>query len=117
MENAVIIKTDGSIRLIQLDGWQEALLSAALEAEAVERVWSHSLIAFGASCQVAVMGYTDKNALAKGMSVNPLAGKLLGTIVYGNLLLTYWDSHLMASDALEPQEVEKITENLRKLDR
>lgn len=115
MENAVILKADSSIRLIQLEQWQEAQLAAALEAEAAVRVWSHSLIAFGASCQVAVMGYTDQNAVAKGMSVNPLAGKLLGTIVYGDLLLTYWDSHLMACGALEPQEVEKITENLRKL--
>lgn len=115
MENAVIIKTDKTVQAIQLENWQEANLADVLEAEAAERVWSHNLIAFGASCQVAVMGYADKNAAMKGAAVNPLAGKLLGTIVYGNLLLTYWDSHLMACGALEPQEVEKITKSLRNL--
>ncbi len=115
MENAVMIKTDKTVQSIQLDSWQEANLADILETETVERVWSHDLIAFGASCQVAVMGYADKNAAIKGAAVNLLAGKLLGTIVYGNLLLTYWDSHLMACGALEPQEVEKITESLREL--
>lgn len=115
MDNAIMVKEDGTTLSYQLDNWQESHLAEVLETDAIERVWSHSLIAFGASCQVAVMGYVDKGAAGKGKSMNPLAGKLLGIPVYGGLLLTYWDSHQMACGPLEPQEVEKITNTLRKM--
>lgn len=115
MDNAIMIKEDGTIFSFQLDNWEESDLAKVLETEAVERVWSHSLIAFGASCQVAVMGYVDKGAAGRGKLMNTLAGKLLEMPVYGGLLLTYWDSHQMTCGALEPQEVAKITNTLRKM--
>ncbi len=115
MDNIVLIRAEGIVESLQLDSWQEEALAQILEADMAERVWSHSLIAFGASCQAALMGYAEKGGAGRGKPVNPLAGKLLGTPVYGSLLLTYWDSHQMACGPLEPHEVEKITDTLRKI--
>lgn len=113
MENAVIIKADGSIEPVRIEEWMEEKLAAAIEAEGVSRVWSHKLVSFGMSCKLAIMGYQDSRAAEKALPVNPLAEKLTQTAVQGSFLLTYWDSFRMSCGAMEPQEVERILEELK----
>lgn len=113
MENAILIQADGRIKPVCIETWTEDTLAAVLGVGQVKRCWSHSLISFGADCGVALMGYTDADP-GRNLPANIAAAKLMGTPVYGAVLLVYWDSHNMCCGGLEPQEVERAVKELQK---
>lgn len=107
------MQADGSVVPVCIGEWTEETLEQVLHATQVKRCWSHSLIAFGADCGVALMGYADAKA-SGDLTENVLAGKLMGTMVQGDFLLVYWDSHKMCCGGLEPQEVDRVLEELER---
>ena len=100
MENAILIQADGRIKPVCIETWTEDTLAAVLGVSQVKRCWS-------------LMGYTDADP-GRNLPANIAAAKLMGTPVYGAVLLVYWDSHNMCCGGLEPQEVERAVKELQK---